>query len=98
MDIVVAGIAVIAFAAVVIVLAGAGRRLERAPVRTVVEPEGEGWLTVEEVADELGVLPGDVASLAERDAIPFFVVAGGLRGRARDLRFRRDEIDAWTIG
>jgi hypothetical protein len=97
-DLLVAGIAVAAFAAVVLVLTGAGRRLERLPVRTAVDPEGEEWMRVEEVAERLRVVPADVAVLADRDAIPHFVIAGGIRTRPTDLRFRRDEIDAWTIG
>jgi hypothetical protein len=98
MDIVVAGIAVLAFAATVIVLTGAGRRLQRTPARTVMEPFGDEWLTVGEVATLLDVPEADVIGLVERDSIPFYVVAGGSRTQPGDCRFRRDEIGAWTIG
>jgi hypothetical protein len=98
MDVVVAGIAVAAFAAVVLVLTGAGRRLQRTPARTVMEPFGEEWLTLSQVAAHLDVPEDDVVGLVERDAIPFYVVAGGSREHPADYRFRRDEIEAWTIG
>jgi excisionase family DNA binding protein len=97
-DVVVAGVAVLAFAATVLVLAGAGRRLQRSPARTVMEPFGDEWLTVGQVATLLEVPEDDVVGLVERDAIPFYVIAGGSRTRPADYRFRRDEIDAWTIG
>jgi excisionase family DNA binding protein len=98
MDVVVAGVAVLAFAATVVVLAGAGRRLQRSPARTVMEPFGDEWLTIGQVATLLDVPEDDVAGLVERDGIPFYVVAGGSHTRPADYRFRRDEIDAWTIG
>jgi excisionase family DNA binding protein len=98
MDVVVAGVAVLAFAATVVVLASAGRRLQRSPTRTVMEPFGDEWLTIGQVATLLDVPEDDVAGLVERDAIPFYVVAGGSHTRPADYRFRRDEIDAWTIG
>jgi excisionase family DNA binding protein len=98
MDLVVAGVAVLAFAATVLVLAGAGRRLQRSPARTVLEPFGDEWLTTSEVASVLDVPEADVIGLVERDAIPFYVIAGGSRTHPADYRFRRDEIDAWTIG
>jgi hypothetical protein len=97
-DVIVAGVAVLAFAAVVLVLAGAGRRIQRTPARTVMEPFGDEWLTIGQVATLLEVPEHDVAGLVERDAIPFYVIAGGSRTHPADYRFRRDEIDAWTIG
>jgi excisionase family DNA binding protein len=97
-DVVVAGVAVLAFAATILVLAGAGRRIQRSPARTVMEPFGEEWLTVSQVASVLDVPEADVIGLVERDAIPFYVIAGGSRAHPADYRFRRDEIDAWTIG
>jgi hypothetical protein len=60
MDVVVAGIAVLAFAATVLVLTGAGRRLQRTPARTVMEPFGDEWLTVGEVATLLDVPEAEV--------------------------------------
>jgi Helix-turn-helix domain len=98
MDVIVAGVAVLAFAAVVLVLTGAGRRIQRTPARTVMEPFGDEWLTIGQVATLLEVPEHDVAGLVERDAIPFYVIAGGSRTHPADYRFRRDEIDAWTIG
>jgi excisionase family DNA binding protein len=98
MDILAAGIAVVAFAAVVLVLTGAGRRLQRAPARTVADPAGDEWLTVDQVAELLAVRRAEVVELVERDAIPYFVISGGNPAQPSHLRFRRDEIDAWTIG
>jgi excisionase family DNA binding protein len=104
MDILAAGIAVAAFAAVVFVLTGAGRRLQRAPARIAPEPVGDDpvgddeWLTVDEVAELLEVRRTEVVELVERDAIPYFVISGGNPAQPSHLRFRRDEIDAWTIG
>jgi excisionase family DNA binding protein len=96
-DIVVAGLAVFAFAATVLVLTGAGRRLNRTPARVVTDPVGEEWLTVDELAALLEIGPGEVVDLVERGAIPYFVLPG-TRSRAAAYRFRRDEIDAWQIG
>ena len=110
MDIVVAGIAVIAFAATVFVLANAGGHTRPQQVRTVLLPEtgpegngtppadGQEWLTVEQVATLLELPPPEIVELVERDAIPFFVVRGGTLSRPEYLRFRRDEIDAWIVG
>jgi excisionase family DNA binding protein len=98
-DIVVAGIAVAAFAAVVFVLVNAGGHTAPQQVRTVLLPEEGGeWLTVEQAATVLEVPPTELLELVERDAIPFFVVRGGTIHRPEYLRFRRDELDAWTIG
>jgi hypothetical protein len=101
-DIVVAAIAVAAFAATVIVLTGALGGARRDPVRVIpgieLEPEDEGWLTVGELAVELDVRPAEVMALVERRAVPFFVISGGNRADPQAYRFRRDEIDAWTIG
>ena len=99
MDIVVAGIAVAAFAATIYVLVGAGARTRPQQVRTVLLPEDDGqWLTVEQVATVLELAPSEVVELVDRDAIPFYLVRGGTLSRPEYLRFRRDEIDAWTIG
>jgi hypothetical protein len=98
MDVIVAGIAVLAFAATVLVLTGAGRRLQRGPTRTIVDPVGEDWMTISQVAVMLDVPEADVTTLIDRDAIPHFLVSGGNPSHPGDYRFRRDEIDAWTIG
>ena len=110
MDIVVAGIAVVAFAATVFVLAGIGGRTRPQQPRTVLlpeeRPEGNGttpatgheWLTVQQVATLLELPPSEVIELVDRDAIPFFLVRGGRLSEPEHLRFRRDEIEEWTIG
>jgi hypothetical protein len=99
-DIVVAGIAVVAFAATVLVLVGAANRAQRAPSRTVgeIDVDGDGWLTTDQVAELLAVSPAEVMAQVERDAIPHFIVVGGARSEPAAYRFRRDEIEAWTIG
>ena len=99
MDIVVAGIAVAAFAAVVFVLVNAGGHTAPQTVRTVLLPEDDGeWLTVEQAATVLELPPTEVVELVERDAIPFFLVRGGTLSNPEYLRFKRAELDAWTIG
>jgi excisionase family DNA binding protein len=100
MDIVVAGIAVAAFAATVLVLTRAGGHTRPQSFRTVLLPEEDDprWLTVQQVATLLELPPSEVVELVERDSIPFFVVRGGNLSNPEYLRFRRDEIDAWTIG
>ena len=98
-DIVVAGIAVAAFAVTVYVLVGAGAHTRPQQVRIVPLPdENGGWLGVQQVATMLEIAPSEVVELVERDAIPFFVVQGGRLEDPAYLRFRRSEIDGWTIG
>jgi len=101
MDIVVAGIAVAAFAATIYVLAGIGGRTRRPQaVRTVLLPDAEdpAWMTVQQVATALELPPSEIVELVEHDSIPFFVVAGGRVSEPEYLRFKRAEIDDWTIG
>jgi excisionase family DNA binding protein len=110
-DIVVAGVAVIAFAAVIYVLVGIGGRTRPQNPRTVLLPdsggdggngttpaEGEEWLTVQQVATMLELPPSEIVELVDRDQIPFYLVRGGRLSEPQYLRFRRDEIEAWTIG
>jgi hypothetical protein len=97
-DLVVAGIAVVAFAATVFMLARAGARLGRGPARSVADASAEEWMTPLEVAEMLDVPEADVLTLVERDAIPYYVLSTGGRGRPSEYRFRRHEIEAWTIG
>jgi hypothetical protein len=81
------------------VLTRAGGHIGPQQVRTVLLPEDDGiWLTVEQVATVLELPPSEVIELVDRDAIPFYLVQGGVISRPEYLRFRRDEIDAWTIG
>jgi hypothetical protein len=97
-DIVVAAIAVAAFAATVFVVARAAADVQRGRPRSVADATGEEWLTVDQVAGLLDVSPTEVIDLAERDAIPYYLIAAGSRSRPEDYRFRRAEIEAWTIG
>jgi hypothetical protein len=77
-DILVAGIAVVAFAAVVYVLVGVGGHTRPQHVRTVLLPDDdEGWMTLQQVATVLELPPAEVVDLVDRDSIPFFVVRGG---------------------
>ena len=73
---------------------------ERAPAnpRLAQWPDDPRLLTVEQVSAVLETTPGEVMELVERNAIPFFVVAGFSRFSAERYRFDRDEIDAWVIG
>jgi hypothetical protein len=102
MDLVVAAIAVAAFAATVIVLTGALGGARRDPMRVLPAREfdlpDESWLTVDELARHLEVQPAEVMALVERRAVPFFVISGGSRADPQAYRFRREEIDEWTIG
>ena len=93
-----AGIAVAAFAATVLVLVGVANRAQRAPSRTVVDVDGDDWLTTDQVAELLAVSPAEVIAQVERDAIPHFILVGDPRSAPAAYRFRRDEIEAWTIG
>ena len=98
-DIVVAGIAVMAFAATVFVLAGAAGRVRGDSVRTVLLPEeGEEWMTLAEVAAFLDVSTSEIGALVERGDIPFFLIRGGELSNPEYWRFKRDEIERWTIG
>ena len=98
MDVVVAGVAVAAFAATVFVLARAGGHLGQSPARRVANPVGEEWMTVGEVAQMLAVPEADVLTLIERDAIPHYVLSADDRTQPGEYRFRRREIEGWTIG
>lgn len=70
----------------------------RQNVRVVVDPAGEDWMTLEQVADRLETTPSEILHLIERDAIPFYVDAVTPRTDPGGYRFRRDEIDDWVIG
>jgi excisionase family DNA binding protein len=98
MDIIVAGVAVIAFAAVIVVLTGALTDRRREPMRVAAGPADEGWMTVSEVAAELELAEEEVVDLVDRREIPFFIVPGARRPVPEAYRFRRDEIEEWTIG
>jgi hypothetical protein len=88
----------IMFIAVVTTLVRAGRGSSRGEARLVDDPSGEGWLSVEEVAELLETDAEDVLGLVDRGSIPFFVDARSGRSVAAVYWFRRDEIDDWVIG
>lgn len=70
----------------------------RQHVRVVVDPQGEEWMTLAEVAAHLQTTPGEVLNLIERESIPFYVDAVLDRRRPGAYRFNRAEIDDWVIG
>ena len=98
MDFLIAGIAVLAFAGTVLAIVRGVNDARRPEPRTVVDPEGEEWMTVDQTAELLAVSVADVMDLAAREAIPHYVLLGGKRARPDDYRFKREEIDAWIIG
>ena len=66
--------------------------------RAVVDPDDPDWLNVEAAAAYLGVEAGFILNLVDRDAIPFFVLEGAESTAGSSYYFRRDELDAWTVG
>ena len=66
--------------------------------RAVIDPDDPDWLDVNGAASYLGVEAGFILNLVDRDAIPFFVLADADSSASSNLRFRRDELDAWTVG
>ena len=70
----------------------------RQNVRIVVDPAGEEWLTIDEVAAHLKTTRGEILNLIERDSIPFYVDAVLDRREPGAYRFNREEIDDWVIG
>ena len=91
-------IATVMFALVVRELARTFGPRRRQNVRVVVDPLGDEWLTLAEVAARLETTPGEILNLIERDAIPFYVDAVTPRNTPSAYRFNREEIDAWVIG
>jgi Helix-turn-helix domain len=67
-------------------------------IRVVIDPHGEEWLTLEEVAAHLETTPAEILNLIERDSIPFYVDAVLDRREPGAYRFKRAEIDDWVIG
>jgi hypothetical protein len=98
MDILIAGIAVIAFAACVLVFTGAFTSQRSEPMRVATDPYDERWMTVSDLAAELELSEEEVLDLVDRRSVPFFVVPGVRRPGPEAYRFRRDEIEEWTIG
>ena len=91
-------IATVMFALVVSELARRFGPRRRQNVRVVVDPLGDEWLTLDQVAALLETTPGEILNLVERDAIPFYVDAVTPQHAPEAYRFKRDEIDAWVIG
>ena len=91
-------IATVMFALVVSELARRFGPRRRQNVRVVVDPLGEEWLTLDQVAARLETTPGEILNLVERDAIPFYVDAVLDRREPGAYRFNREEIDDWVIG
>jgi hypothetical protein len=73
-------------------------RPPRSRDRTVTDPDGPDWLNLEAASAHLDTEPGLILGLVDRGSIPFFVVEGGNRADQSSLYFRRDELDAWTVG
>jgi hypothetical protein len=69
----------------------------RQNVRVVVDPQGDEWFTLAEVAAHLQTTPAEILNLIERDAIPFYVDAVLPRSSPGAYRFNRDEIDDWVV-
>ena len=67
-------------------------------VRVVVDPEGDEWLTLDQVAARLDTTNAQILNLVEREAIPFYVDAVLPQTAPESYRFNRDDIDAWVIG
>jgi hypothetical protein len=67
-------------------------------LRVVAQPEGEQWLSLDQLAELLETKPAELLALIERDSIPFFVEARASRAEPVAYWFRRDEIDDWVIG
>ena len=55
-------------------------------------------MTLSEVAAFLDVSTSEVGALVERGDIPFFLIRGGELSNSEYWRFKRDEIERWTIG
>jgi len=66
--------------------------------RAVIDPDDPDWLDVNGAASYLGVEPGFVLNLVDRDAIPFFVLAKSDSADSASYYFRREELDDWTVG
>ena len=67
-------------------------------IRVVIDPHGEEWLTLDEVAAHLQTTSAEILNLIERDSIPFYVDAVLDRREPGAYRFKRAEIDDWVIG
>ena len=66
--------------------------------RTVQVPTEPDWLDLDQAAAYLDTDKDSLFALVERGAIPYFVLAHGNRTEPASYFFRRDELDAWTVG
>ena len=76
---------------------GAGRPSKQQE-RIVQVPTEPDWLDLEQAAAYLDTDTESVFALVERGGIPYFVLAEGNRTEPASYFFRRDELDAWTVG
>jgi hypothetical protein len=67
-------------------------------LRVVAHPEGEQWLSIDQLAERLETRPAELLVLIERESIPFYVEARSSRADPVAYWFRRDEIDDWVVG
>jgi hypothetical protein len=65
--------------------------------RTVADPDGPEWLSLEETAAYLAADSGYVLNLVSRDAIPYFVLESGNAAENSSLYFNREELDGWIV-
>ena len=91
-------LAVVGLIVVVNAFARDAGRPPRGRDRTVTDPEGPDWLDLDAASAYLDTEPGLIIGLVDRGSIPFFVVEQGNRADPSSLYFRRDELDAWTVG
>ncbi len=91
-------ISCVMFALVVMTFARSASRPNPEIRRVVVDPSGEQWLSLDQVAALLDLPPDEVLTLVANDSIPFFVLPRAGRHDPRAYWFSRAEIDAWVIG
>ena len=77
---------------------GNAGRPRREQERTVEVPTEPDWLDLEQAAAYLDTDTDSLFNLVERGAIPYFVLSDGNRTEPSTYFFRRDELDAWTVG
>ena len=77
---------------------GTAGRPSKNQERTVQNPTDPDWLDLEAAAAYLDTDTDSLFNLVERGAIPYFVLADGNRREPASYFFRRDELDAWTVG
>lgn len=91
-------ISCVMFALVVMTFARTASRPNPELRRVVVDPSGEEWLSLDQVAALLELPSDEVLTLVANDSIPYFVLPRAPRNDPRGYWFSRAEIDAWVIG